>query len=66
MRPALACTKRLESPSSRQSRGAVPVNFRLTMIVPHLLEKNYKLMNRFFLPISITIPASAFTNPTMF
>jgi hypothetical protein len=39
---------------------------RLTMIASHLLERNYKLMNRFFLAVSITILTSTFTNPTMF
>jgi len=42
------------------------MNCRLTINVPHLLEKNYKLMNSFFPAVSITILTSTFTNPTMF
>jgi hypothetical protein len=42
------------------------MNRRLTMMIQHLLERNYNLMNSFFLAVSITILASAFTNPTMF
>jgi len=39
---------------------------RLTMIVRHLLERNYNLMNRFFPALSIAILTSIFTSPTMF
>ena len=39
---------------------------RLTMIVRHLLERNYNLMNRFFPALSIAILTSIFTGPTMF
>jgi hypothetical protein len=42
------------------------IDCRLTTIAPHLLERNYNSMNRFFPAVSITILTSAFTNPTMF
>jgi hypothetical protein len=41
-------------------------NGRLSTIIPRLLEKNYKWMNRVFLALSITVPTPTFTNPTMF
>jgi hypothetical protein len=41
-------------------------NGRLTAIIPRLLEKNYKQMNRVVLALSITDPTPTFTNPTMF
>jgi len=39
---------------------------RLTMMIQHLLEKNYKLMNSLYSAVTITILTSAFTNPMMF
>jgi hypothetical protein len=46
--------------------GARSVHRWLTMKLRHLLERNYKAMNRVHLPLSITIPTLAFTKPTKF